>query len=119
MILYVHGIKYRPSGARPGGFFEKNAMAIKTEIFTFLESDLKEARLPIAAAIRSARGYVGIDQQVYVDLFCSYEYPLKGGEKVHNLCAAVDGTQIPGDFVAYVCPLFLPDGGIGGLFAII
>ena len=76
----------------------------------------------MAAVIRSARLYVAPDQTVYVDLFCSYSEPPTveiAGTKTYNLCAAVNGSYMEGEFVAYICPLFLPDGGIGGLFAII
>ena len=94
-------------------------MAVRTNIFTFKESDLRAAALPVNAVIRSARLYVAPDQTVYIDLFCSYSEPLAAEIKTHNLCAAVNGAYMGGEFVAYVCPLFLPDGGIGGLFAII
>ena len=111
-----------PSGKGRAAFFEKNTMAVRTNIFTFKESDLSAAALPINAVIRSARLYVSPDQTVCVDLFCSYSEPLAAeivGLKTHNLCAAVNGSCIDGEFVAYVCPLYLPDGDIGGLFAII
>ena len=94
-------------------------MAVRTNIFTFKESDLSAAALPINAVVRSARLYVAPDQTVYIDLFCSYSEPLAVEMKTHNLCAAVNGSYMEGEFVAYICPLFLPNGGIGGLFAII
>lgn len=108
-----------PSGKGWAAFFEKNTMAVRTNIFTFKESELREAALPINAVIRSAREYVALDQTVCVDLFCSYSEPLSVEMKTHNLCAAVNGSYMEGEFVAYICPLFLPNGGIGGLFAII
>ena len=97
-------------------------MVTRTKIFIFKESDLSACELPINAVIRSARLYVGIDNTVYVDLFCSYSEPPAAEiaeMKTHNLCAAVNGSYMEGEFVAYVCPLYLPDGNIGGLFAII
>lgn len=111
-----------PSGKGWAAFFEKNTMAVRTNIFTFKESELREAALPINAVIRSAREYVALDQTVCVDLFCSYSEPPAAEiaeMKTHNLCAAVNGSYMEGEFVAYVCPLYLPDGNIGGLFAII
>ena len=94
-------------------------MVTRTKIFIFKESDLSACELPINAVIRSARLYVAPDQTVYIDLFCSYSEPLAVEMKTHNLCAAVNGSYMEGEFVAYICPLFLPNGGIGGLFAII
>ena len=52
-----------PSGKGWAAFFEKNTMAVRTNIFTLKESELREAALPINAVIRSAREYVALDQQ--------------------------------------------------------
>lgn len=97
-------------------------MVTRTKIFTFKESDLSACELPINAVIRSARLYVAPDQTVCVDLFCSFSEPPAveiAGTKTYNLCAAVNGSYMEGEFVVCICPLFLPNGGIGGLFAII